>query len=164
MITKTIQRLRPFQAISQSILLLAIRLLYGSQFFMTGKGKLMNLEGTTAFFTELNIPAPAFHAVLVGSIEMVGGALLVLGLGTRFVSIPLSISMVVAYLTAHREDAFKSVDDFTSQTPYQFLLACLLLMAFGPGRVALDRWLQRTFVKRFASAASNDQATAARHV
>ena len=144
-------RLRPLQAGTQSLLLLALRLIYGSQFFMTGKGKLMNLERTTEFFTDLHIPAPGFHAVLVGSTEMIGGALLVLGLGTRLASVPLAISMLVAYLTAHREDAFKSLDDFTSQAPYQFLLASLLLVAFGPGRAALDALLQRQFAKRFAS-------------
>lgn len=144
-------RLRPVEAIAQDAMLLLLRLLYGGQFVMTGHGKLVNLERTTQFFTELGIPAPGFHALLVGSIEMVGGALLVAGLGTRLAAIPLSVSMVVAYLTAHREEAFLSIDDFTSQAPYQFLLACLLLLAFGPGRAALDALVARAFSRRLAS-------------
>jgi putative oxidoreductase len=148
---KLSNRLAPAQAVGQSALLLALRLIYGGQFFMTGRGKLMNLEGTTSFFTDLHIPAPGFHAALVGTTELAGGALLVLGLGTRFAAIPLTASMVVAYLTAHREDAFKSLDDFTAQTPYQFLLACLLLLAFGPGRAALDALMRHRFTKQVAS-------------
>lgn len=147
---RVLHHLAPVQTFAQSALLLTLRLLYGGQFYMTGRGKLMNLDQTTSFFTDLHIPAPGFHAVLVGSTEMIGGVLLVLGFATRCAAVPLAISMVVAYLTAHRADAFKSVDDFTSQAPYQFLLACLLLLTFGPGRVALDAWLKRYFAKRFA--------------
>jgi putative oxidoreductase len=146
-----IPRLRPLQAVAQSAMLLLLRLIYGWQFMMTGRGKLLNLERTTQFFTELGIPAPGFHALLVGGIEMVGGALLVAGLGTRLAAVPLSVSMVVAYLTAHRDEAFLSIDDFTSQAPYQFLLACLILLAFGPGRVALDALIARMISKRLAS-------------
>jgi putative oxidoreductase len=146
-----LKRLSPVQTFAQSALLLTLRLVYGGQFVLTGRGKLMNLEKTTAFFADLHIPAPGFHAALVGSTEMIGGALLVLGLGTRLAAVPLTISMVVAYLTAHREDAFNSLDDFTSQAPYQFLLACLLLLAFGPGRAALDALVKRRYAKQFAS-------------
>jgi len=143
--------LGPLQTVGQSLLLLALRLIYGGQFLLTGHGKLTHLERTTEFFSSLGIPAPGFHAALVGGTEMIGGALLVLGLGTRLAAVPLTISMVVAYLTAHREDAFRSLDDFTSQAPYPFLLACLLLLAFGPGRAALDALVKRWFSKRFAS-------------
>jgi uncharacterized membrane protein YphA (DoxX/SURF4 family) len=35
----------------------------GWGFFLSGKGKLMNLERTTGFFESLHIPAPRWHAV-----------------------------------------------------------------------------------------------------
>ena len=72
-----------------------------------------------------------------------------LGLGTRLATVPLTISMIVAYLTAERAEAFKSLDSFTSAAPFQFLLACLLLMAFGPGEL---RWMHcwPWFKKRLA--------------
>jgi len=121
--------LRPVAAGGQSLLLLALRLLYGGQFIQTGHGKLAHLAQTAEFFRSLNLPAPGAQAVLVGCTEFFGGLLLVLGLGTRLASVPLVISMIVAYLTAERADAFKSLDAFTGATPYQFLLACLLLLA-----------------------------------
>jgi putative oxidoreductase len=146
-----LQKLKPLAGFGQSALLLALRLLYGGQFIMTGHGKLIHLDRTTQFFTDLHIPAPGFHAVLVGCTEFFGGSLLVLGLGTRLAAVPLTISMLVAYLTAERAEAFKSLDNFTSAAPYQFLLACLILMAFGPGKVAVDAWLAAWFKKRLAS-------------
>jgi putative oxidoreductase len=141
----------PAQIVGQSFLLLALRLIYGGQFTLTGHGELTHLEQTAEFFAGLGIPAPPFHAALVGGTEMIGGALLVAGLGTRIAAVPLTIAMVAAYLTAHRADAFNSLDDFTSQAPYPFLLACLLLLAFGPGRLAFDARGKGWFMKRFAS-------------
>ena len=41
--------------------LLVFRLYFGYQFFLTGKGKLGNIEGVTRFFDGLGIPAPGFQ-------------------------------------------------------------------------------------------------------
>jgi putative oxidoreductase len=135
----------------QSAVLLSIRITMGWGFFLTGKGKLMNLEKTTRFFDSLHLPLPKFQAMLAGSTEMFGGLLLLVGLGTRFISAPLAFTMVVAYLTAHREDAFLSLSDFTDQAPFPFLMAALVTMAFGAGCVSLDRLLKPWFDKRFLS-------------
>lgn len=122
----------------QSLVLLFIRITIGWRFYLSGSGKLRNFEGTQAFFTKLQIPAPGFHAGLVGYTEMIGGILLIAGLGTRLASIPLIISMVVAYLTAHREEGFASLYDFTDQAPFMFLCVTLVTLAFGPGKFSLD--------------------------
>ena len=58
------------------MLLLVIRLYWGWSFFLSGKGKLLNLEKTTAFFTELNLPLPKLNALMAGSAECGGGLLL----------------------------------------------------------------------------------------
>jgi putative oxidoreductase len=152
--SRLLRLLAPVATAGRCLLLLALRLVYGGQYILTGHGKLANLDRTTQFFASLHLPAPGFQAVLVGSTEFFGGILLVLGLGTRLATVPLAISMVVAYLTAERADAFKSLDAFTSAAPYQFLLACLLLMAFGPGRLAVDALLAPWFKKRLASPAA----------
>lgn len=146
-----LQKLKPLAPFGQSALLLALRLLYGGQYILTGHGKLVHLDRTTQFFADLHIPAPSFHAVLVGCTEFFGGILLLLGLGTRLATVPLTISMIVAYLTAERAEAFQSLDGFTSVAPFQFLLACLLLMAFGPGRASVDALLAPWFKKWLAS-------------
>jgi len=125
--------------IADAVLLFA-RLTIGWSFFLTGKGKLANLDRTAGFFESLGIPAPGFHAGMVGGIEMIGGLLLIGGLLTRVASIPLAGAMVVAYLTAHRDEAFVSLGDFVDQAPYAYLLVALVLLTFGPGRLALDRF------------------------
>lgn len=131
----------------QSIVLFLIRITMGWGFFLTGKGKLLNLERTTGYFESLHLPLPHFQAMLAGSTEMLGGLLLLAGLGTRFISIPLTFTMIVAYLTAHRDEAFLSLSDFTDQAPFPFLMAALVTMAFGAGQLSLDHLLKPLFDK-----------------
>lgn len=118
-------------------LLLFLRLTWGWMFFQTGKGKLGNIAGTGEFFQSLGIPLPILNAVLVGGLECVGGLLLLLGLLSRPVALLLAGNMLVAYLTADRA-GFASLRAFTEATPYPFLMTSLLVLAFGPGRLALD--------------------------
>lgn len=128
----------------QPVLLLLIRGWWGWSFFLTGKGKLMNLEKTTSFFTDLGLPMPKLNAIMAGSTECVGGLLLLIGLGSRLVSVPLAFTMVVAYATADKEALgaiFKDTDKFTSAAPFLFLLAVLIVLAFGPGKLSLDALL-----------------------
>lgn len=126
--------------------LLVIRLYWGWQFFQTGKGKLGNLEGTAAFFGELGLPVPKLQALLVGGTECVGGLLLLVGLGSRVISLPLMFTMVVAYATAHREGLngiFSDPDTFVTQAPFLFLLASAIIFVFGPGRLSIDHLIAR---------------------
>jgi putative oxidoreductase len=128
----------------QPVVLLVIRGWWGWSFFLTGKGKLMNLERTTAFFTELNLPLPKINAIMAGSTECVGGLLLLAGLGSRLVSVPLIFTMLVAYGTAHREELgkiFSEPEKFTEAAPFLFLLASVIVFSFGPGRLSLDALL-----------------------
>lgn len=129
----------------QSTVLLLVRISMGWGFFLTGKGKLLNLDRTTRFFDSLELPLPKFQAILAGSTEMAGGLLLIAGLGTRLISVPLAFTMVVAYLTAHRDEAFASLSDFTDQAPFPFLMAALVTLAFGAGKFSVDRLLQPWF-------------------
>lgn len=65
-----------------------------------GKGKLLHLGPDAGFFASLNIPLPKLNAILAGSTECFGGLLLLLGLGSRIATVPLIVTMCVAYLTA----------------------------------------------------------------
>src|SRR5580692_1285366 len=80
----------------QSPLLLAIRLYWGYQFCQDGWGKLTHLDKVTDFFTSLNLPAPHMTAVMVGSVELFGGAFFLLGLLSRLTSLVLFVNMTVA--------------------------------------------------------------------
>jgi putative oxidoreductase len=127
-------------------LLLGIRLYWGWQFFLSGKGKLGNLEGTTEFFAELGLPFAKLNAVMAGSTECFGGLLLLAGLFSRVVSVPLIGTMVVAYLTAHL-DVVKTLwsdsDAFVTAAPFLFMFASVIVFTFGPGKFSVDEMLRR---------------------
>ncbi|MDO8461470.1 MAG: DoxX family protein [Deltaproteobacteria bacterium] len=148
-IIETYRRLTSLFDSLQAPLLLLLRLYWGSLFFMAGKGKLTNIGRVVDFFSSLHIPMPLFNAYLVGFTELIGGALLFLGLFSRLAAIPLAISMVVAYLTAHIEathQIFRDPENFISQAPFLFLLTALLVLAFGPGRFSVDTFLRKRFL------------------
>src|SRR5579871_2521318 len=123
------ERLIKAASLLQSPLLLAVRLYWGWQFFQTGLGKLMNHEKVAGYFQSLHIPMPSLNAYMAGSTECVGGLLLLIGLGSRQVSLPLMFVLAIAYITAE-SDALKAIfrdpDKFTAATPFLFLMACLM--------------------------------------
>lgn len=132
----------------QSPLLLVVRLYWGWQFIQTGWGKLHNIGHVIDFFTSLGIPAPALNAWFVSSLELVGGILLILGLGSRLIALLLAGDMLVAYVTADREafsSFFSDPGKFYGATPYTFLFASLLIFIFGPGKFSVDYLLEKRF-------------------
>ena len=127
----------------QSPLLLAMRLYWGWQFFQTGKGKLMNLDRTTGFFQSLHIPHPHLNAIMAGCTECFGGLCLLLGLGSRVLTIPLIVTMCVAYMTADPDRVkviFTDPDKFVTADEFLFMLTAVIVLVFGPGVFSLD-WL-----------------------
>ena len=134
----------------RSPFLLFVRLYWGWQFFQAGYGKLHKLPDITDFFQKLGIPLPGFNAVLASTTECVGGLLLMLGLASRLTAIPLTITMIVAYVTADSDALhaiFSKPDDFTAAAPFSFLFASLVILIFGPGCLSLDALLGRRFGK-----------------
>lgn len=130
----------------QSPLLLLIRLYWGWSFAQGGWGKLQNLDRTAGYFQSINIPMPKLNAIAAGSVECFGGVLLALGLFSRSVSVPLIFTMIVAYLTAHTEELHAITSDpdkFVTAAPFLFLLAALIVLAFGPGKISLDAFFFR---------------------
>lgn len=123
-------------------LALALRLLFGWQFFLAGRGKLQHLDRTGEFFSSLGIPAPGAHALGIGLLECLGGLLLLAGAGTRAISALLAGTMIVALATAHRAEVIADgFDGLFASAPFPYLLATLVLLVTGPGRIALDTWV-----------------------
>jgi putative oxidoreductase len=132
----------------QAALLLVIRLYWGWQFFLAGKGKLLNLERTAGFFADLGIPAPGLNAAAAGATEAFGGLLLLAGLGARLASAALVGTMLVAYATAHRAEllgVFSNPDGFFGAPPFLFLYAAALVLVFGPGKLSADALIAARF-------------------
>jgi putative oxidoreductase len=147
----------------QSPFLLGIRLYWGWQFVQTGWGKLSDIHKVVGFFTGLGIPAPALNAWFVSGLEFGGGLLLIVGLGSRLIALPLVIDMIAAYITADREALFSIVsspDKFMAAAPFTFLVASLIVLIFGPGKVSVDALAGRLWGRRIARDFSRSRAFA----
>ncbi len=139
---------RVFTSVSrlQSPFLLLVRLYWGWQLTQSGWGKLHNLEKVTEFFGSLNLPLPAQMAVFIACVEFFGGILFALGLLSRVTSLVLTVNMLMAYITADREaflSFFSEPDKFSAAAPYVFLIASLIVLIFGPGKISADYLLRR---------------------
>jgi putative oxidoreductase len=128
----------------QSPFLLLVRLYWGWQLVQSGWGKLHNLDKVAQFFASLSLPMPAQTALAISCLEFFGGIFLAVGLLSRLTAFVLTINMLMAYITADREallSIFSDPDKFYAAAPYTFLIASLLILIFGPGKIALDTLL-----------------------
>ncbi|RSD24971.1 DoxX family protein [Mesobacillus subterraneus] len=74
-----------------------LRVVLGATFFIHGAAKFQgDIANTVGFFESLGLPG--FTAYLVALIELIGGLAMVLGVGTRVVSILFAIILAVAIL------------------------------------------------------------------
>jgi putative oxidoreductase len=64
------------------------------------------LDGTSAFFTSLDIPAPRLFALVAGLTEFFGGLLIIVGLLTVAASLALVVDMVLAIATFNHSHGF----------------------------------------------------------
>jgi putative oxidoreductase len=137
----------------QSPLLLFVRLYWGWQFMVDGWGKLTHLPKVIEYFGSLGLPAAGPTAYFVSILELVGGFLLALGLGTRLIALLLTCNMTVAYITGDREallSIFSDPDKFSAAAPFTYLMASLVILVFGPGRFSLDHLIGRWWSRRSA--------------
>lgn len=126
----------------QSITLLGIRLALAFTFWDTGKKKCEDIPAITEWFQNLEIPAPALNAYMATYTELIGAILLVLGLGTRLISIPLIITMLVAIKTVHWENGFAAGDN-GYEIPLYFILMLLATLCFGAGKMSVDHFIKK---------------------
>ena len=62
----------------------------------------------------LGLPAPTLMAYLAWSAEYLGAICLALGLGVRWISIPLMITMLVAIVSVHWHNGWQAIHDLMS--------------------------------------------------
>jgi len=72
---------------SQDIALLLLRLVLAYGFFGPAMMKWQNMTAIGDWFKSLGYPAPYLNAYMAGTTELLGVILLVLGLGTRFITL-----------------------------------------------------------------------------
>lgn len=94
---------------------LFLRLYLFPVFWMAGNNKWNSFEDTAAWFGNpdwgLGLPMPTLMAFLATSAEVVGALALLLGLGVRWFSIPLMITMLVAAFAVHWGNGWQAMAD-----------------------------------------------------
>jgi putative oxidoreductase len=108
-------------------------------------GLLFTSEGAATVFGVLDRKAsptgdwPFWYA---GVIELVCGALVLLGLATRAAAFLCSGIMAFAYFTEHQQDGLFPLQN-GGLAPVLFCWGFLLVVFFGPGALALERLVGR---------------------
>ena len=121
---------------------LVMRIVFGYFWFETGLAKIQNLDGFTGRFVDWGIPFPAFNAALSAWTEMVGGALIFLGLFTRLTAVPMIVNMIVAIALVVIKNV-NGIDDLVELDEVVYILIFFWLLMAGPGRFSLDAWVAR---------------------
>lgn len=94
---------------------LALRLFLVPVFWFAGMNKLDGFDGIVYWFGEsLGLPFPTLMAGLATGTEIIGAGLLLLGLATRWIAIPLIITMIVAIFTVHIDNGWQALHDLKS--------------------------------------------------
>ena len=123
---------------------LLLRLVFGWFWLETGWAKLHNLEFFAGRFVEWGIPWPMLSATVSGATDLIGGALLIIGLGTRLAAIPMIINMLVA-LAVVVLPTITTFNEFVELDEVLYVCVLFWLLMAGPGKASLDHLLARRF-------------------
>ncbi|GAA5187505.1 DoxX family protein [Ferrimonas gelatinilytica] len=112
------QRIYRATTVVEGVAPLLMRLYLAPVFLQAGWTKWQSFDDTVAWFGNpdwgLGLPFPLLMASLAVASELIGGALLLLGLATRLVCIPLMITMAVAAWTVHWQHGWLAIADSSS--------------------------------------------------
>jgi len=114
--------------------LLALRIYLAFVFFMPGLMKLKNITATAQFFGSMHFPLPTLMAYLAGMAETVGAVLLLIGLLTRWMTIPLMIVMLVAIFAVHWDNGWSAIAAHHSDASVRINHLLSWLKQHFPGR------------------------------
>lgn len=123
------------EAYGLPLLLLGMRLWIARVFILSGLTKISNWDATIFLFkTEYNVPLiPADMAAYLSAFnELTCPILLILGLATRFATLPLIAMTLVIQFT---------FEISVEHTYWGFLLLTLLIL--GPGKISLDHFIRK---------------------
>ena len=120
------------------------RVVAGAVFVTVSTGKFADHATEVVDFTRYGVPVPNLSVYAVGSIELLCGSLLIIGLMTRPAAAALALTMVGAIGTAGRVEG----GSFNLGVAPTLLAVMLVLLWAGPGRPAVDAMLQRRSRRR----------------
>lgn len=123
--------------------LFAMRLYLARVFFLAGLTKIQDWDTTVFLFTEeYHVPllSPAVAAMLGTAGELLLPPLLLLGLAGRFAALGLFVLNIMAVVSY-----WHALEGSALEFHLQWGLMLLLLLAAGPGKLAVDGLIKRRF-------------------
>ena len=133
-----------------SLLLLALRLLFGGLLLSHGIQKWTNFESMSAAF-----PAPlgVGHSVSLGLAifgELFCSIGFILGALYRLAMIPMIFTMIVAFFVVHANDVFA-----VKELAFIYLVVFILMYIAGPGKFSIDHIIGNELSRRKSRAYKN---------
>jgi len=122
-----------------------VRILVGWVFLSEGIQKFLFPESLgVARFVKIGIPRPQVMAPFVGMVEIICGSLVLAGLLTRLMTVPLLIDIAVALystkiVTFAKNGFWGTLHE--ARTDVSMLLGLIFLLLVGGGVWSLDAWL-----------------------
>ena len=113
---------------------LVFRVLVGLGFMLHGGQKLFGIFGSRGAVDVFSLMG------LAGIIEFFGGLLIIFGLFTAIVAAVSAVEMIVALIMAHFPGGINPLTN-GGEPAMLYFAAFLAVMAYGPGRISLDRVL-----------------------
>jgi putative oxidoreductase len=142
----------------QSLPLLLLRLYFGYQCAQAGIRHLETYSVTVTRFAYWRIPFPNVSVAIAGTVEIVGGFMLYLGLFSRHVALALMLDFLITMLAVNLsaagfsfsgllQNVLADQDYILKDNSFPYLMAAAAVFFFGPGWVSVDGlfrfWIQR---------------------
>jgi len=126
----------------QDLSLLLIRLILAFGFYTPAMMKWNDIHAIGDWFKSLGYPLPYLNAYMAGITEVLGVILLIIGIGTRYISLLLIFVMFVAITTVHLANGFEAGNN-GFEIPIYYAVMLFVLFAFGSGKYSL-----KTIIKK----------------
>ncbi|SDS29374.1 DoxX family protein [Corynebacterium timonense] len=124
--------------------LFLVRIVVGAVFVARGYRAWFDvgMAQTARGLGEAGMPQPTLSAYISGTVELIGGAFLIIGLLTTIVASVLALLVLAAGYFVHLSQGF-FLEDGGIEYPMVLVAALFLVVVFGAGRASLDRALTR---------------------
>ena len=138
------QRISPMSKQYDSVAVVG-RILIGVLFLMSGLSKIAAPAATQGYIASVGLPAPVAAYAVAVAVEVLGSALLIAGVRTRFVAAGMAVFTLATALTFHKNFADQN-QMIHFMKNISIMGGLLQVVAFGGGRFSVDRLLARRSV------------------
>jgi putative oxidoreductase len=154
--------IRLFDKSAPWLALLLLRVLIGWEYLEAGLEKFHGQNWFTDIQSQFpfpfNVVPPIISWQMATWFEIIGGAMLIIGLGTRFFAISLIVLTIVAISAVHWPAEWSTLielmkgyvitdDGFGNfKLPVLFLSMLISLVFFGPGKLSVDTFIRRKYM------------------